>query len=98
MRRAPLVLAAILLVLGLVTTARAKPPSWDTVKPGGSRFKVLSAFNNEAVLDKETGLVWRKSAIGLRTPTTRGPYNHVSQQEPETAVAGASHASEFGPF
>ncbi len=28
----------------------AKPPSWDTVKIGPSRFKVLSAFNSIAVL------------------------------------------------
>jgi hypothetical protein len=30
--------------------------SWDTKITGAGRFKVLSQFNDEAVLDKETGL------------------------------------------
>jgi len=36
-------------------------PTWDKVIPGPGRFQVLSQFNNEAVLDKETGLVWERS-------------------------------------
>lgn len=42
------------------------PPTWSRKLPCTSptncpRFEVLSDFNNEAVLDKETGLVWRRS-------------------------------------
>ena len=41
-------------------------PSWDqTIACGASancpRFVVLSNFNNDAVLDRETGLVWQRS-------------------------------------
>jgi hypothetical protein len=37
------------------------PPTWSTKLPASERFVVLADFNNEAVLDKETGLVWEKS-------------------------------------
>jgi hypothetical protein len=41
-------------------------PSWDqtiacTIPSSCSRFLVLSNFNNEAVLDRETGLVWERT-------------------------------------
>ena len=36
-------------------------PSWDQTLPASTRFIVLSNFNSEAVLDRETGLVWEKS-------------------------------------
>jgi len=36
--------------------------SWDDKIPSASlRFRVLSEFNNEAVLDRETQLVWQRS-------------------------------------
>ena len=39
-------------------------PSWDQQLPASSRFIVLSNWNNAAVLDRETGLVWqRKPAV-----------------------------------
>jgi hypothetical protein len=46
-------------------------PSWDqtftcTTASSCPRFVVLSNFNNEAVLDRETGLVWQRS-----TPTDK---------------------------
>lgn len=36
-------------------------PSWDQTLPVASRFLVLSNFNNDAVLDRETGLVWQRA-------------------------------------
>lgn len=35
--------------------------NWDKVLPASQRFTVLEAFNNEAVRDNETGLVWERS-------------------------------------
>jgi hypothetical protein len=36
--------------------------SWDDKIPNaGTRFKILTEFNGEAVLDKETQLVWQQS-------------------------------------
>jgi Protein of unknown function (DUF1566) len=34
---------------------------WDQTLQASQRFVVLAAFNSDAVLDKETGLVWEKS-------------------------------------
>ena len=38
-------------------------PSWDQQIPAAQRFIVLSNWNNEAVLDRETGLVWERSPV-----------------------------------
>ena len=36
-------------------------PAWDQKLPAATRFVVLTDWNSEAVLDRETGLVWEKS-------------------------------------
>ena len=36
-------------------------PAWDQTLPAATRFIVLTNMNSEAVLDRETGLVWEKS-------------------------------------
>lgn len=35
-------------------------PSWDQTLPPSTRFVVLTNMDSEAVLDRETGLVWEK--------------------------------------
>ena len=39
-------------------------PSWDQKLPPTTRFILLSNWNNEAVLDRETGLVWERTPAG----------------------------------
>jgi hypothetical protein len=41
-------------------------PAWDQTIPASTRFVVLTNFNNAAVLDRETGLVWEQY-ISLNT-------------------------------
>ena len=42
-------------------------PSWDQTLPAATRFVVLANFNSEAVLDRETGLVWQR--VFVNNPT-----------------------------
>jgi hypothetical protein len=57
------VAALIVLVVGLVAPSSARAqivpsPSWGEPIQDPSRFVVLASYNNEAVYDQETGLVW----------------------------------------
>lgn len=36
-------------------------PAWDQQLPASSRWVILTNWNNQAVLDRETGLVWQQS-------------------------------------
>ena len=53
--------AILALVLIAAAPALAKPPVWDQRNDSPKRFKVLKAFDSNAVLDSETGLVWMRA-------------------------------------
>ncbi len=70
---AAVAIGAALCAAGLSTTASAQTyangpyyatPSWDQTFAPNTRFIVLSNFNNEGVLDRETGLVWQRTWSG----------------------------------
>ena len=41
-------------------------PIWSRNLPRTSRFIILPGFNNEAVMDEKTGLVWERAPSGGR--------------------------------
>lgn len=56
---------------------------WDQVLPAAQRFVILPAFNSDAVLDKETGLIWEKSPA-----TTAGNSSNARSTCANKAVGG----------
>jgi len=61
-----IVAALIVLVVGLVAPSSARAqivpsPQWGEPIQDPSRFVVLASFNNQAVYDNETGLVWEQA-------------------------------------
>src|SRR4051812_39862727 len=47
-------------------------PAWDETLPASTRFIVLTNMNSQAVLDRETGLVWERTPdLTLPTGLTR---------------------------
>ena len=68
-RKLPYTLGIIVLVMMGLVTSQAKAekakvytiPSWTQTLSAGTRFIVLINMDSDAVLDKETGLVWQQS-------------------------------------
>ena len=74
-RRLMLVIPVLAVALSFATSAAAQngpyyaTPSWDQTLPCETtsncpRFIVLANMNNEAVLDRNTGLVWQQNPFG----------------------------------
>jgi len=57
------ILIVIVALFLFASLAIANPPFWDNQINNSTRFKVLNDFNNAAVYDKETGLVWEQSPL-----------------------------------
>jgi hypothetical protein len=57
-------------------------PSWDQQIPATQRFIVLSNWSNQAVLDRETGLVWERTPSG--SEFTHWPFALISCAEAGT--------------
>jgi hypothetical protein len=66
------ILFAPLMVILAITATQAQitapgpyyaVPSWDQTFPAATRFVILSNMNSEAVLDRETGLVWERAPV-----------------------------------
>lgn len=64
---------AVVAMLSVNTAANAQTvaagpyyavPAWDQKLPAATRFVVLSNWGQQAVLDRETGLVWQRSPSG----------------------------------
>ena len=69
--KAGVLAAALLGALGATAQTTATGPyyavpSWDQKLPAAQRFVVLSNWNNEAVLDRETGVVWERDPQSAR--------------------------------
>ena len=60
-------------------------PSWDQQIPAAQRFIVLTNWNSEAVLDRETGLVWQRTP---QDPSGTGTYQQAAISCYQTKTGG----------
>jgi len=63
------------------TDLRGVTQNWDKKLTGAERFTVLADFNNEAVRDNETGLVWEQSPDPNPQASWQGAITHCAQLE-----------------
>jgi hypothetical protein len=79
-----------------VATASAGPSlplaAWDQTLSPNLRFVILTNFHSDAVLDRETGLVWARQAVQVNGNRVfqRDPHLHcASHSKWETGEGGA---------
>ena len=61
-------------IYGLLRSLGDVSASWSRALPAADRFVVLAAFNNEAVLDRNTGLVWQRTPDSVGRPVFSASY------------------------
>ena len=62
-------------ILNMLKTFGDVSASWSRALPANERFVVLPDFKNEAVLDRNTGLVWEKSPHITERPVFSASYH-----------------------
>ncbi len=92
--RIPLVVRTVGLVLAMTAGAASaqnvvngpyySTPSWDQTMPASTRFLVLSNFSSQAVLDRETGLVWQRAVNAAQ-------YDSVASLQCHQATTGGRY-------
>jgi hypothetical protein len=82
MRRVCPALAALACAAAAIGPAQALTlQSWDKKIAGPRRFVVLQAFDNRAVLDRETQLVWQRAPGGPLLRSFSGAFNSCYASE-----------------
>src|ERR671918_2705680 len=56
------------LYLGNSGLAQAKDSTWNKISVSTQRYQLLANYNNEAVLDRETGLIWQQCPSTTTVP------------------------------
>lgn len=86
-------ISGAILAIGALTLAAAAQtaangpyyatPSWDQTIPTSTRFVVLTNFKSQAVLDRETGLVWQRapSPVGYAPTLAPGVFGGIYASE-----------------
>jgi len=69
-------------------------PSWDQSLPASTRFVVLTNLNSQAVLDRETGLVWERTPSTAFLPLIPAPNEFTTA----TAVARCATLKVCGRY
>ena len=62
-------------ILGVLLSFGDVSTSWSRALPVADRFVVLADFNNEAVLDRNTGLVWQRTPENVARPVFSASYH-----------------------
>src|ERR1051326_807678 len=70
------------------------PPTWSQILPAGQRFQLV--MGGQAVLDKETGLVWEQSPSSVAVPWYLQTWPLITNTSAPTACLLKNVGSRMG--